>query len=258
MKKITLVMSAIIMAALLAVSAFAAPVVFEADSENAFDITYTGTEGQYYAIVIVEGIVEEGGAPSITEESIQYINQQTAGVDGAVSFEDVLLRVDGTEATVFLGGSDIPDGPVLLGWVNKTEEATTFTVNGKVTSGTTKAATVTLTGAETYTATTVDGVYTISNVAAGTYKMVITAPGQLSYTKIALAVEADVAYKNIALGSGNVVEDAKVDKFDLADVLSFYGKKETTKGDCTGDEKVDKFDLADVLANYGKVAVEEN
>lgn len=261
MKKITLIMSVVIMAVLLAFGAAAAE-IFPADADKAFDITYTGTPGEYYAIVIVEGIVDEGSVPSISEDSIQYIDQKTAGANGTVSFEDVLLFEDDTPATVFLGGSDLDDGAIVLGWVNKTEEEVdTFTFSGAVTSGTKKPATVTLTNvadaAKTYTADTIDGVYTISGIEGATYQVVITAPGQLSYTKSALLIEADATYKDITLKSGNVTSDDKVDKLDLSAVLSNYGKMVET-GDCTGDVKVDKLDLSAVLANYGSKAVVEN
>ncbi len=261
MKKFTLVMSAILVAALLAISAVAAPVEFEADTDKSFDIAYTGTEGQYYAIVIVEGLVEEGDAPSITEDSIQYIDQQTADENGAVSFEDVLLKVDGTQATVFLGGSDL-DEAVLLGWVNKTVEETTFTVNGTVTSDSDLSeATVTLTSTvdttKVFAVNTVSGAYTIT-VPADTYEFVVTKAKHLSYTKSALAVNEDTGNvtKDVTVYGGDLDESGCVDFDDLMLIVNNYNS-DVEAGDFNEDGAVDFDDLSMVLNNYNAESVVE-
>lgn len=261
MKKFTLVMSAILMAALLAISAVATPVEFPAGTDKSFDITYTGTEGQYYAIVIVEGLVEEGGVPSITEESIQYIDQQTAGEGGAVSFEDVLLKVDGTQATVFLGGSDL-DEVVLLGWVNKTVEPegpTTFTVSGNVTSASTLAARATLYNAEgevvVYADTDDFGDYAI-DVSAGTYKLVVTKAKHLSYTNNTLVVEADATLDDIELKAGDANNSGEINSADLNIVLVNFGA-EIDDGDVNDTGEVNSADLNLVLRNFGAAAIIE-
>ena len=254
MKKFTLVMSAILMAVLLAFSAAAAE-EFMADANKAFDITYTGTEGQYYAIVIVEGLVEEGDAPSITEDSIQYIDQQTAGEGGVVSFEDVLLKVDGTQATVFLGGSDL-DEPVLLGWVNKTVEATTFTVSGTVTSDSDSEAKVTLTcGENVFEVNTVNGVYEVA-VPVGTYTLVAEKAKHLSYTKTALEVMDGNVEQNAKLLGGELEIDGTVNFDDLSIVLLYY-RQNVEEADVDGTGTVDFDDLSIILLNYRKSAIAE-
>ena len=255
MKKLTLVLSVVIMAAILAVSAVAAPAVYETDTNAAFDVTYTGTAGAYYAIVAVEGIAAEGTAPAITEDSIQYIDQKTADADGAVAFEDILLKVDGTPATIFLGGSDL-DEAVLLGWVNKpADEPDTFTVSGKVTSASDAAATVTLTsGDNVFTVNTEAGAFSV-DVAAGTYKMVVTKAKHLSYTKNELVV-ADNVTKDVTLAGGEIVVDGTIDSLDLGKVLSVYNA-ENDEIDITDDGVVDSIDLGKVLASYNAVSVVE-
>ncbi len=259
MKKITLVLSVVLMAALLAFSAVAAPVDYETDTNAAFDVTYTGTAGAYYAIVAVEGIAAEGTAPAITEDSIQYIDQKTADADGSVAFEDILLKVDGTAATIYLGGSDL-DEAVLLGWVNKpADEPDEFTVSGTVTSASNAAATVTLTsGDKTFTVNTNAGVYTV-DVPAGTYKMVVTKAKHLSYTKNELVVAAATT-QNATLLAGNIVssdsDNESIGYEDMEPVLLAYGG-EDTDSDLTGDGVVGYEDLEHVLLNYGKTAVIE-
>lgn len=255
MKKLTLVLSVVIMAAILAVSAVAAPAVYETDTNSAFDVTYTGTAGAYYAIVAVEGIAAEGTAPAITEDSIQYIDQKTADADGAVAFEDILLKVDGTPATIFLGGSDL-DEAVLLGWVNKPAEAEDFTVSGTVTSGSDAAATVTLTsGDKTFTVNTNAGAYSV-DVPAGTYKMVVTKTSHLSYTKNALVVEADVV-KNVALKAGDVNASGEINASDLSDLLVKFNSADETC-DINGSGEVNASDLSDLLVNFNATNVVED
>lgn len=255
MKKLTLVLSVVIMAAILAVSAVAAPSVYETDTNAAFDVTYTGTAGAYYAIVAIEGIAAEGTAPAITEDSIQYIDQKTADADGAVAFEDLLLKVDGTPATIYLGGSDL-DEAVLLGWVNKpADEPDTFTVSGTVTSASDAAATVTLTsGDNVFTVNTEAGAFSV-DVAAGTYKMVVTKAKHLSYTKNELVV-ADNVTKDVTLAGGEIVVDGKIDYYDLGELLGVYNE-ENESSDLNGDTKVDYYDLGELLGNYNAEPVVE-
>ena len=257
MKKITLVLSVVLMAALLAFSAVAAPAEYETDTNAAFDVTYTGTAGAYYAIVAVEGIAAEGTAPAITEDSIQYIDQKTADANGAVAFEDILLKVDGTPSTIYLGGSDL-DEAVLLGWVNKpADEPDTFTVSGTVTSASDAAATVTLTsGDKTFTVNTNAGAYSV-DVTAGTYKMVVTKAKHLSYTKNELVVAAATTQNATLLGGNYVSSDPEsIEYADLEPVLLNYSKASTTY-DISGDGYVGYEDLEPVLLNYQESPVVE-
>ena len=263
MKKITLVLSVVLMAALLAFSAVAAPVDYETDTNAAFDVTYTGTAGAYYAIVAVEGIAAEGTAPAITEDSIQYIDQKTADADGSVAFEDILLKVDGTAATIYLGGSDL-DEAVLLGWVNKpADEPDEYAVSGTVTltSEATSASTVTLTSTadetKVYTVETVNGIYTIT-VPADTYKFVVTKALHLSYTKAELAVAGDTTV-DVTLVGGDTDADGAVNTADLTEVLVQYGKSAEDAANCDIDDdgSVSVADLTAILTAFGKSAVEE-
>ena len=258
MKKITLVMSVLLMVALLAVSAVAAPVEYETDTNAAFDVTYTGTAGAYYAIVAVEGIAAEGTAPAITEDSIQYIDQKTADADGAVAFEDILLKVDGTAATIYLGGSDL-DEAVLLGWVNKPADAPAeFTVSGTVTSASDAAATVTLTNVadETivFTVNTNAGAYSV-DVTAGTYKMVVTKALHLSYTKNELVV-AEAVTKDVTLKGGDVNADSTITYLDFGAMLTSYNTDDSAV-DVNADGIVNYLDFGTMLSNYNAVATVE-
>lgn len=257
MKKLTFFLSVLLAMAVFAFAASAAPVNYTANEDGSFDVTYTGTAGEYYALVIVEGIAAEGTAPVITSSSIQYIDQVTAAADGTATFNGVLLKTDGVKGTVYLGGSDL-DAAKLLGYVNNSGTEETFTVSGTVTSDSAKEAKVTLTstsdGAKVFTVDTASGSYTIS-VPADTYKFVVTKAAHLSYTKNALEVTADVA-KNVELKGGDVDQNGTVAFADLTEVLNLYGNADEN-ADVNGDGSIGFADLTAVLNNYGVTAVVE-
>ena len=257
MKKLTLFLSVLLAMAVFAFAASAAPVDYTANEDGSFDVTYTGTAGEYYALVIVEGIAAEGTAPVITSSSIQYIDQVTAAADGTAAFNGILLKTDGVKGTVYLGGSDL-DAAKLLGYVNNSGTEETFTVSGTVTSDSAKEAKVTLTStsdaAKVFTVDTASGSYTIS-VPADTYKFVVTKAAHLSYTKNALEVTADVA-KNVELKGGDVDQNGTVAFADLTEVLNLYGNADEN-ADVNGDGSIGFADLTAVLNNYGVTAVVE-
>lgn len=255
MKKIVLTMLVIVLAACTCVLVGAAPVEYEPDGTGAFQISYDGaTPGEYYALVIVSGIAEEGTAPQITEQSIQYIDQLTADSTGVVSFDNVLLRTDGTEASVYLGGSD-RDSALLLGYVNKGGSVSEYTVSGTISSDSSKDASVKLTSvvdsASVYTITTADGVYTIT-VPADTYKFEVTKPAHLSYTKNELVV-ADNTTVDVVLKGGDVDGNGSIDFDDLSSLLLKYGMSEE-EADINGDGVINFDDLSKLLLNYAAVS----
>lgn len=258
MKKIVLTMLVLVLAACTCVLAGAVPAEYEPDGTGAFQISYDGaTPGEYYALVIVSGIAEEGTAPQITEQSIQYIDQLTADSTGVVSFDNVLLRTDGTEASVYLGGSDL-DNAILLGYVNVGGAVDEFTVSGTISSDSSKDASVKLTSvvdsASVYTITTADGVYTIT-VPADTYKFEVTKPAHLSYTKNELVV-ADNTTVDVVLKGGDINGDGSISYLDVGTLLQVYNSDDES-ADVTGDGVVSYLDLGVLLNNYNGISVVE-
>lgn len=258
MKKLVLAVLVLILAASMCIFAGAAPVEYEPDGTGAFQISYDGaTPGEYYALVIVSGIAEEGAAPQITEQSIQYIDQLTADSTGVVSFDNVLLRTDGTEASVYLGGSDF-DSALLLGYVNKGGSVSEYTVSGTISSDSSKDASVKLTSvvdsASVYTITTADGVYTIT-VPADTYKFEVTKPAHLSYTKNELVVD-DNTTVDVVLKGGDINGDGVINFDDLTAIVLNYSTA-SDEADVTGDGAVNFDDLTSVILNYMLSSVAE-
>ena len=253
MKKISLVLFAVMMAALLAFGASAEVTNYETDTDASFDVTYTGTAGAYYAIVAVEGIVAEGTAPTITEDNIQFIDQKTAGAGGSVTFEDILLKKDGTACSIFLGGSDLPKA-VLLGYVNYSGEF--YAVTGKTNAGATVTITDTTDVTVTFTETATSGTYTFAEVPAGTYKLVVTMAKHTSYTKNELVVEDNVNYKDVVIYVGDITGEGSVTFLDFSKLLTVYNQTNEAC-DVTGDGSVTFLDFSKLLTNYNKTAVVE-
>lgn len=225
-----------------------------APENGKYSVSYAdGTEGEYYSLVVVKGEYTESESPSITEESILHIDQVTAGESGAV-FSDFVTMSNET-ASVYVGGSDL-DSPVLLGYLSA-ETVTTYKVSFGVTSSTSKSVSVSLTASDsTYNAVynSATGKYEVT-VPAGIYKVVVTAPGHLSYTINAMSISDD-AEKSVTLNGGDANGDGKVNYDDIAIVLNNY-KQTTENGNFNGDGTVNYDDIAIILNNYKAKATVE-
>lgn len=251
MKKVLFAMLAC--AVLLSMAAFAEPSTYSPGNDGTYTIGYTeGAASNYYALLVVEGVYEEGATPVISEDTVLYIDQATADANGDVSFDGWIPKNE-EPATVYLGGTGL-DTPVLLGYLS----AGKFVVSGKVTSQTAYEATVTLTDAEdnVFTGTTIDGVYAI-DVPGGTYKFVVTAPGQTSYTKNALEVSADMTFKDVSIKAGDVNYTGEVNAADLNGLLVKFN---STDVDCdvNGSGEVNASDLNNLLVNFNAQSVVED
>lgn len=241
--------------AVMSVAAFAAENI-TANSDGTFPASYAdGTEGQYYALVVVEGIYTEDQTPAISEDTVLHIDQVTAGASGA-SFDNFVPR-NNNPATVYVGGSDLDDGPVILGYINAEEPVKEYKVSVAVTADSDAAATVKLVadGVE------VTAVYDeaadkyVATVAEGTYKLTVNVPKHLSYTMNALTVAADVE-KAVTVKGGELDINGVIDFDDLNVVLNNYGNTDETI-DIDGIGTVNFDDLNIILNNYGESAVVE-
>ena len=242
-------------AAVLCGGAFAAE-TYNQDALGAYTVDYTGKAGGYYAILVVDGVYEDGKMPTITEDSIIYISQETADAEGKVSFADFKTKND-HDGTVYIGGSGL-DSAVLLGYVKA--PTTGSKVSGSVTSdsGSPVESNVTLTSttdsSKTFTVTTTDGAYEIT-VPNDTYKFVVTKKAHLSYTKNELAVSENVV-KDVELKGGDVTLDDTINIRDITALIAVYNTDDAT-ADVNGSGTVDIRDLTVLLGNYGKTAIAE-
>ena len=241
--------------AVLSVAAFAAEEI-EANNDGTFSVTYAeGTANQYYAIVVVAGTYTEEQTPTISEDTVLHIDQVTAGENGAI-FDDFIPRTDDA-ATVYIGGSDLDDGPVIAGYINSAPVVTNYKVSVAVKADSDAAATVVLTAGETL----VTAVYNETTekyeatVAEGTYKLTVNVPKHLSYTMNELVVAADVE-KAVTLKGGDVDGSGTVNEVDLGNILTDFSST-TSDYDITGDGVVNEVDLGIVLTNFSSTSVVE-
>ncbi len=239
----------------LSAAAFAAENII-ANGDGTFPASYAdGTDGEYYALVVVKGIYAETDTPVISETTVVHIDQVTAGENGAL-FEDFTPN-SGDPATVYVGGSDLDDGPVILGYINNEVQTKEYKVSVAVTADSDAAATVKLTAGETvvtaaYNETTDKYEAT---VAEGTYKLTVEVPKHLSYTMNELVVAADVD-KAVTVKGGDLDGTGVIDVDDLSVVLGNY-KTTSADADVDGNGSVDVDDLSIVLGNYKATATVE-
>lgn len=252
MKKVLGLVLVLVM--LMSVAVFAADKpTFAPESDGTYTVPYSdGTSGNYYALLVVEGVYEENETPVISEDTVLYIDQATADSSGDVSFDGWIPK-NSEPATVYLGGTGLTS-PVLLGYLGES----TFFVSGTVTtdSGTSYEALVTLTsGEDTFTVTSVNGAYSIE-VPGGTYTFTVNVKNHLSYTKNNLEVSADVAYKEVTVLGGDLDGDGAIDSYDLGKIVNAYNT-DNDEIDIDGDGAVDSYDRGKIVNNYNSVAVVE-
>ena len=254
MKKIfkTLVLSVLCMA-VTSVAAFAAKNI-TVNSDGTFLASYSkATEGEYYALVVVEGIYTRTETPAISEETVCHIDQVTAGEDGALF--DEFTPNSSEPATVYVGGSDLTDGPVILGYINSEGMFVEYTVNVEVKADSDAEATVKFTSEEfeaVYNETTAK--YE-ADVPEGTYTLTVEVPKHLSYTMNEFEVSADVE-KSVTVKGGDVDSSGTIDEVDLGNILTDFASTES-EYDITGEGTVDEVDLGIVLTNFSASSIVE-
>lgn len=239
----------LVLVAVMSMTAFADLPTYTPLPDGTYSIDYTeGKASNYYALLVVEGICDADATPVISEDTVLYIDQATADANGDVSFDGWIPKNE-SPATVYLGGTSLAK-PVLLGYLGSNN----FVVSGKVTSESTYEATVTLTsGEDTFTATSVNGAYSIE-VPEGTYTFNVNVKNHLSYTQNNFAVSADVSGKNVEVLGGDLDASGVIDFTDLLTILDDY-EKTSGVADIDGDGVANFTDLLIILDNYEDTAV---
>ena len=109
--------------------------------------------------------------------------------------------------------------------------------------------------------------FSIEAVPEGTYDLVVTKAGHLTYTiqnvivgneDIDLAAATDKTYQTITLLAGDLNRDGKINNTDLLSLRRELGKSDSNINniiaDITGDNKVNNTDLLRLRANLGKTS----
>jgi hypothetical protein len=238
----------LVLMAVMSIAVFAEPETYAPAPDGTYSVSYTGTSGNYYALLVVKGVYTAEQTPVISQDTVLYIDQSTATSSG-VTFSNWIPKND-EPATVYLGGTGL-DRPVLLGYLGEN----TFIVSGTVTtdSGTSYDAVVTLvSGEDTFTVNSVNGVYSIE-VPEGTYTFTVNVKNHLSYTDNDFAVSADVSGKDVALKGGDIDASGTIEYLDLMELVNNYGD-ENADVDIDGNGIVEYFDLMFGVNNYNSTA----
>lgn len=251
-------LACLVCAVMLCVAVSAETTTVVPGDDGKYDVTYNGTSGEYYAILVVEGTYAENETPTISEDSIIYISQETAGADGNATFADFLPKT-ATKGTIYIGGSDL-DKAVLFGYLSTGIEETA-TVSGTVTSSadSTWATKVVMTDTTdntvTYEVTTETETFSIT-LPLGTYKMEITKTSHLSYTDNTVEVAEDVTYDAVELKAGDADMSTAIGVDDITAIVNCYGASSDFEAsydiDNSGAIGID--DLTAVIINYGAAA----
>ena len=92
-KLVSLVLVLVALVAVMSTAAFAAE-TFAPRNDGTYAIPFTdGASGEFYALLVVEGIYEEDETPEISEDTVLYIDQATADANGDVSFDGWIPRM---------------------------------------------------------------------------------------------------------------------------------------------------------------------
>ena len=273
------------LSALLCMSAFAADelevknfvpdAVAAVEGKEYFTATYKGTAGSQYLIIMLAG-TETTTMPDPTDGNILYVNQDAAGEDGVVSFEtvypmaleDSVIWLTGGPAPVALASIDVPEpvGVTVSGQVKSYNpgDATTLQLKqGTEVKYTADIDATTGTGQVTQS-------FSFTAVAAGTYDLVVTKAGHLTYTVTGVVVGTEnvdlnaatgKAYQTITLLAGDLNGDGFVnakDRTALKKELNKSGAEISNKlADINGDTYVNAKDRTALKKNLNMSAAND-
>ncbi len=215
-----LIMAALLLAVILSASVFVSAEEFSAETDGTYSIAYTtemgAVDGTYYSMVVVKGIYDEADKPEISEETVLYIGQVTAGPTGA-TFAGWKPKA-AIPATVYVGkqgGTEVE----LIGYINNNMAKVSGTVTSTIPGGTKYEATVTVTDASTSetvaTATTVNGKYSVYLPFDNSYNCTVSMKNHEDKTDSIVvsngAVEKDFALEPKSLLNGFEYDNGEYD-----------------------------------------------
>lgn len=239
--------------------------VMTADQENQYSRTYPGTAGKEYVLWGVKGVYTDENKAKISfdAENIVYINQNTAGEGGNVSFTD-FQPMKTVNSTFVVTGQEM-DQAVIVGYI----EAVGNLLSGSIglqgrSSGKLGGVTITLAdpaapNTPLYTATTAaDGTFTFEPVADGTYIMAVTKGSYLSYTDKTFEVSSETTWTaEISLLAGDINGSGKIDSRDFSSLKkNLLQTGNDLPADLNGSGKIDSRDFSMLKKNLLKTKTE--
>lgn len=238
------------------------------ETDGKYSVVYNGgTAGNQYVILVLSSDLTAPPAtgpssmPSVSVDSIKYIDQAAADGQGKVTFEN-FIPMDRTKYNlVYISGQGM-DVPKYVGYMDK---AAGVSVSGNVTYLSGKAgrlATVRLlkdTNEIDSVMTDQNGLFTLESVPNDTYSIEATAESHLSHiVRNVGVIDTDLSNINIPLIAGNVNGDGTINFFDLSIILDNFNKTSSTAinkaADIDGDSIINFYDLNIILDNYNKTS----
>ena len=234
MKKVILMTLVAVFLLTSTVCAFADTTAYQPNNNGKYTVTYNvGTQnaGNMYGFVVIKGtdVIDLDDI-----DSYVYIDQATADTNGNITFTNFGLKgalpSDDAfvESTAYIGGKGFDTAQAIGVMVADTG----CTVNGTVTdTKNPRTATVTFKnegGVVVATATVENGAYS-AEVDDGTYTVVFTKDGSLSYTYTGVVVNADKTLKVVDLSTlaGETVPNGQI---LVNDILGVAGNFRKTSG----------------------------
>lgn len=277
MKKNVCLLFALVFAFAFSCVAFAANTAIDVDNvvitengDNFFTVTgyvLNPVDNQQVTVLVVPTSILVDGKISgeVADSDIAYINQVTIGEENNFSVTvGIQESLDATLYSLLLGGTDIA---VADQYVGPLVPAKGYTVSGSVVAGgnfTTEdiyaTAQVTVTISElskSAVAAFADFSWAIEEVEDGTYTLIVSKPGWLSYQLNDVVVSGqDLVLDTITLTAGDITSDGIINATDLGALLGAFGAGSGSASykaniDLTGDCIINATDLGSLLGNFG-------
>ena len=236
------------------------PSDLEKGTDGKFHVTYTGaTDGKEYMIWAVKERHESVADVSFAQANVLYINQNTA--DGSSVTFDGFLPMKSEEGTVLITGQGM-EAPIIVGYIKA--EGNKIFGNIGLQGRMNNFAGVKITFKNYNTGELMDPVYTDEDcyfectLPNGTYEMVVSRDGFLSYTDLSFEVAEGVDWEkefSFSLVPGDMNGDGFVNGQDFMSLLEQFGEAgDNVVADFDGNTFVNGADFMTLLGEFGHQA----
>lgn len=233
--------------------------------DGKFNVTYTkAVDGSEYMIWVVKET--EASTLSFTQDNVLYINQNTAS-GNSVTF-DGFLPMKSVDSTVLVSGQGM-ETPVIIGYINgeSNKVCGEIGLQGRTDNfGGVTIAFYQKDPVDPSKKVIVDKFTTVGDskfetiLPDGTYEMVVSRPGFLSYTNYTFEVKEGKNWEeefNFELIPGDMNNDGIINGMDFIELLGMFGSKgDDVSADFDGNSIVNGVDFTTFLGMFGKHATE--
>ena len=230
--------------------------------DGKFNVTYTGAaDGKEYMIWAVKGTHTDANEVSFAQSNVLYINQNTA--DGTSVTFDAFLPMKSEDSTVLVSGQGM-EAPVIVGYIKGEGNTISGTIGLQGRTDNFGGALITFTNCDTGEVvgpitTDEEGAFEIT-LSNGTYEMIVTRAGFLSYTDYTFEVNESINWEeafDFTLIPGDMNDDGFVNGRDFMAFLRQFGEEgDDVLADFDGNTFVNGRDFMTFLRVFGQQATE--